>query len=129
MLFVKIDVSRLKGIKEQDDMISMVDGMIPFKEFQKVQLCTGTILNVKEHPNADKLYVVEVDLGSEKRQILAGLRGMYKKEELKGRQVIVVRNMETKEMRGLKSEGMLLAAEDGTLLMPEKRTKNGMRIM
>ncbi|MBI2173048.1 MAG: methionine--tRNA ligase [Candidatus Aenigmarchaeota archaeon] len=129
ILFEKIDVSRLKGIKEQDDMISMVDGVIPFKEFQKVQLCTGTILNVREHPNADKLYVVEVDLGSEKRQILAGLRNVYTKEELQGRQVIVVKNLETKEMRGLKSDGMLLSAEDGTLLMPEKRTKNGSKIM
>ncbi|MBI2579958.1 MAG: methionine--tRNA ligase [Candidatus Aenigmarchaeota archaeon] len=127
ILFGKVD--RLKGIKESGDMISMVDGVISHKEFQKVELCTGTILSVNEHPNADKLYVIEVDLGSEKRQLVAGIRNLYKKEELAGRQVIVVRNLEMREIRGVKSEGMLLASEDGTLLAPDRPLKNGTRIM
>ena len=129
LLFNKIDVLAHKRIKETTDIISLDRYMLPHKEFSKVQMCTGTILKAEDHPNADKLLVIEVDIGSEKRQIVAGLRYIYKKEELEGRQVIVVKNLEPREMRGVKSEGMLLAAEDGTLLMPEKKIRNGERIM
>ncbi len=129
LLFGKIDTSASKGIKEAADIISLSDNMLPHKEFQKVDMRTGTILKAEDHPNADKLLVLQVDLGTEKRQIVAGLRHVYKKEELDGRQVIIVKNLEPKEMRGVKSEGMLLAAEDGTILEPEKKTKNGARIM
>ncbi|MDI6721123.1 MAG: methionine--tRNA ligase [Candidatus Aenigmarchaeota archaeon] len=134
LLFRKVEIKEAKrhtgkGIKESQDNINAVDGMIPLKEFQKVELKTGTISSAEDHPNADKLIVLQVDLGSEKRQLIAGLKNIYKKEDLIGRQVIVVANLEQKEMRGLKSEGMLLAAEDGTILMPEKRVRDGSRIL
>ena len=109
--------------------IKMINDMMPFNEFKKVDMKVGTIIEVKDHPDADKLYVLQVDLGSEKRQLVAGLKGIYDKDQLKNRQVIVVCNLEPKKMRGLESQGMLLAAEDGTLLSPEKNVKNGSKVM
>jgi methionyl-tRNA synthetase len=134
ILFDKIDINKMKGyvkkdIKESADIINIDDGMLPHKEFQKVELVTGTILYAKDHPNADKLYILEVDLGDEKRQLVAALKQAYKKEELAGIQVVVVKNLEPREVRGVKSEGMLLAAEDGTLLLPDKHVRDGAKIL
>ncbi len=130
VLFKKIDkVDENKANKPDSDLIEAKDGMIPFSEFQKLDLRVGTITDAKDHPDADKLYVLQVDLGSEKRQLVAGLKGIYKKEELLGRQVIVVCNLEPKDMRNVRSEGMLLAAEDGTIIEPEKGVNNGSRVM
>jgi len=128
MLFKNIEAD-IRKEAEPIEKINLADNMIPFKEFQKVDLRIGTITNVDDHPDADKLFVLQVDLGSEKRQLVAGLKGIYKKEALMNKQVIVVCNLESKEMRGVKSEGMLLAAEDGTILEPGKQVKNGSRVM
>ena len=103
--------------------------MLSFKEFKKVNLRAATITSVEDHPSADKLYVLNIDLGSEERQMVAGLRQKYTKEQLKGRQVIVVVNLEPRELRGIRSEGMLLAAEDGTILEPSLKVPNGSKIM
>ena len=111
------------------DLIEVKHGMIPFSEFSKVDLRVGTIIDVKDHKDADKLYILQVDLGKEKRQLVAGLKGIYSKEELNGKQIIVVCNLESKDMRGMKSEGMLLASENGTILSPEKQVKNGSKVM
>lgn len=131
VLFRKIeaDDKKIKEEKEIIERIAVKDSMIPFSEFSKVELRVGTITDVKDHPNAEKLYVLQVDLGSEKRQLVAGLRGIYKHDELNNKQVIVVCNLEPKELRGVKSHGMLLASEDGTVLSPEKKVKNGSRVM
>ncbi|MFH0832742.1 MAG: methionine--tRNA ligase [Candidatus Aenigmatarchaeota archaeon] len=120
-----------KGTVAKDVMeeIKTVDDMIPFNEFKKVDMRVGTITDVADHPNGDKLFVLQVDLGSEKRQLVAGLRGIYKKEEMKGKQVIVVCNLEPKELRGVKSHGMLLASENGTILTPQKKVANGSKVM
>lgn len=127
MLFKNIE---LREEKDSADIliIKTVDGMIPFKEFQKLNLRIGTIKEVTDHPNADKLYVVQVDLGDETRQLVVGMKGIYKKEELKDKQVIVICNLEPKDMRGVKSEGMILAADDATLLSPAAKVKNGMKV-
>jgi len=110
------------------DKINMVDDMIPLEEFQKVELVAGTIIDVRDHPDASKLYVLDVDLGKEIRTLVAGLKEKYKKEELKGKQIIVVANLEPKELRGIKSRGMLLASDDGTIISPIKPVKNGTKI-
>jgi len=128
MLFKKVEHQGVSNGKSEIEKINMVNDTIPFSEFQKLDLRIGTIIDVKDHPNADKLFVLQVDLGNEKRQILAGMKGIYKADELKGRQVIVVCNLEPKEMRGARSEGMLLAADDATLLAPIKKVSNGMKI-
>ncbi len=125
----KIDISKIKKTEiKESDTISIVNGMLSIKEFQKLDLRIGRITEVSDHPNADKMYVVKVDLGSEQRQLVIGLKGIYNKEELQNKQVIVVCNLEPKELRGVASEGMLLAADDGTILAPEKEVPNGSKV-
>jgi methionyl-tRNA synthetase len=83
---------------------------ISFDDFMKVDLRVATVLEAAPHPNADKLLVLQVDLGDEKRQILAGIRAYEQPEDLVGRQIVVVANLAPRKMRGLESQGMLLAA-------------------
>lgn len=89
-----------------------VPASINYDDFAKVELRVGTVLECKAHPNADKLLVLQVDLGMEKRQICAGLRAHYQPEQLLGKQIIVVANLAPRTMRGEVSQGMLLAASD-----------------
>jgi len=83
---------------------------ISFDEFQKVHLRVGKVIEAADHPNADKLLVLQVDLGDEKRQLCAGLKGIYTPEQLVGRNLIIVANLAPRMMRGVESQGMLLAA-------------------
>ena len=97
--------------------------MIPFNEWKKLDIRVGKILEVQDHQNADKLLVFKVDIGNEVRNIVAGIKEYYKKEELKGKKVVIFVNLEQKELRGIKSEGMILAAvkDDKVILIePEK---------
>jgi methionine--tRNA ligase beta chain len=105
--------------------------MISIDEFRKVELIVATIKSAEPHPNADKLMLLQVDLGTEQRQICAGIRNHYTPEELVGRQIIVVANLETAKLRGLESQGMLLAASDEgrvVILSPEKTVQPGAKV-
>ena len=105
--------------------------MVTIEEFQKLDLRTAKILEVEEHPNASKLYVLKISFGDEERQIVAGIRPYYSKEDLIGRTIIVVKNLEPAVLRGVKSEGMLLAASDDEnviLLTTEKEIKENAKI-
>jgi len=85
-----------------------------FKTWQKVDLRIGKVVSAEAHPDADKLIVLQVDLGSEQRQIVAGLRQYYEPEALVGRTIVVVVNLEPAKLRGVWSQGMLLAGvEEG----------------
>jgi methionine--tRNA ligase beta chain len=86
--------------------------IIQYDDFAKLDLRVGTIKSCEPHPNADKLLVLQVDLGSEQRQILAGLKAYYEPEYLVGKQIIVIANLAPRQMRGLESQGMLLAASN-----------------
>lgn len=85
---------------------------INYDDFAKLDLRVATVLECKPHANADKLLVLQIDLGGEKRQICAGLRQHVTPEELVGKQIIVVANLAPRQMRGEISQGMLLAATD-----------------
>lgn len=88
--------------------------MIEFADFQKVELKTGKVLSVEVHPNADKLYVLKVDLGAgEVRTLVAGVRAYYTPEALTGKTVIVAANLAPRPLRGVESQGMMLAVHDG----------------
>jgi len=105
--------------------------MISIDEFRKLELKVATIKKAEPHPNADKLLVLQIDLGSEERQIVAGIRGQYSPEELPGKQIVVVANLETAKLRGMESQGMLLAASDGdriVVLTPEKKVTPGAKV-
>jgi len=86
------------------------DAVISFGDFEKVKMKVGKVVEATDHPNADKLLVLRVDLGAEQRQLCAGLRGHYTAEELVGKSIVVVTNLAPRMMRGQASEGMLLAA-------------------
>ncbi len=83
---------------------------ITFEDFKKIKLRVGKVIEATEHPNADKLLVLQVDLGDERRQLCAGVKGHYTPEQLVGRNLIVVSNLAGRKMRGIESQGMLLAA-------------------
>lgn len=87
-------------------------GSITWDDFAKIRLRVGRVIEAANHPNADKLIVLKVDLGDEQRQICAGLRGHYAPEQLLGRNIVVVANLAPRMMRGLESRGMLLAASN-----------------
>ncbi|MFV0421737.1 methionine--tRNA ligase [Oleidesulfovibrio sp.] len=105
------------------------EGYAEFEDFQKVELRVGTVLCVENHPKADKLYRVEVDLGEQKpRQIIAGLKEFFAPEDLQGKQVVIVANLKPRKLRGLESQGMILAlrTEDGMeLLTSSNAVPNG----
>lgn len=107
---------------------------IPFTDFEKVDLRVGTILKVENHPKADKLYVLKVDLGEPiARTIVAGLRAHYTHEDLKGKQAVFVANLEPANLRGIESNGMILAASNEGktkvfFLRPEKQIEPGSKI-
>jgi methionine--tRNA ligase beta chain len=105
--------------------------MITIDEFRNVELKIATIKSAEPHPNADKLMVLQIDLGDEQRQILAGIRNHYTPEELIGRQIVVVANLEPAKLRGLESQGMLLAASDEgriIILTPDKAVTAGAKV-
>ena len=83
---------------------------ISFDDFTKVKIRVGRVLEASDHPNADKLIVLKVDLGDEQRQLVAGLKGHYSTQQLVGKNLIVVTNLAPRKMRGVESQGMLLAA-------------------
>ena len=85
-------------------------GTISFDDFAKVQLRVGRVLEAGDHPNAAKLIVLKVDLGSEQRQIVAGIKAYYTPSDLVGKDIVIVANLAPRMMRGLESQGMLLAA-------------------
>ena len=85
---------------------------VQYDEFTKLELRVATVLECKPHANADKLLVLQIDLGGQKRQICAGLRANYASEQLVGKQIVVVANLAPRNMRGEISQGMLLAATD-----------------
>lgn len=84
--------------------------MVTYEDFKKLELKTAKIIDVKDHPNANKLYILDIDLGSEKKSIVAGIKNFYKPEELKGKNIVVVTNLEPAVIRGVESGAMLLAA-------------------
>ncbi len=83
--------------------------LITFDDFAKVQLRVARVLEAIDHPKADKLLVLKVDLGTEQRQIVAGIRGYHKPEDLVGKNIVIVANLQPRMMRGYESQGMLLA--------------------
>ncbi len=106
--------------------------MISFDDFKKLDLRVATIKDVKEHPNADKLFLIQLEVGSETKQVVAGIRAFYSPGELIGKKVVIVNNLETATIRGQESQGMILAAKDLagnlTVLAPEKDIASGSHI-
>jgi methionyl-tRNA synthetase len=103
-----------KEAKVSEENASEKDALINFDDFTKIQFRTGTIVSAEKHPNADRLLVLKVDVGEDvPRTIVAGIAGRYAPEDLTNQTVIVVVNLKPVKLRGILSEGMLLAAGGG----------------
>jgi methionyl-tRNA synthetase len=99
---------------------------------EALDLRIGEIEEITDHPDAEKLYIMKVNFGSEARQLVAGLKTYYTKEEMQGRKIVVVMNLKPAKLRGVESRGMLLAAEDTegvvSLLSPLSDEDVGVRV-
>lgn len=110
---------------------------IQFNDWQKLDLRVGEILEVEDIEGADKLYKLTINLGTEKRTLVAGIKEFYTKEELKGKKCVVFTNLEPKTLRGVESKGMILAAvsydnegneEKVKLLQPDSEIEVGSKV-
>jgi methionyl-tRNA synthetase len=106
---------------------------IDFKNWEKLDLRVGEIEKIEDIKKADKLYKLIVNIGSENRTIIAGIKQHYSKEELKGMKIIIISNLKPKKVKGITSQGMLLAAENQEqskiiLLTPESEIEPGSKI-
>jgi len=102
--------------------------MATIDDFKKLELKVAEIKEVNEHPNADRLYVLTVDFGDRTKQIVAGIKKSYQKEDLIGKQVVVIDNLDPAVLRGVESQGMLLAASDEegiVIVSPQRKVKLG----
>jgi methionine--tRNA ligase beta chain len=102
--------------------------MATIDDFQKLAIKIGTIRSAEKVEGSSKLLKLDIDLGHEKRQILAGIGEKYKPEDLKGKQIPILANLDPRTMMGLESNGMILAADtsgDPVLLHPDKKVANG----
>jgi methionyl-tRNA synthetase len=127
VLFTKLDIKEIvrpaadaapAKVKEEKKMSATeTQDVVRFEEFQRLDLRAARVMRVKDHPSADKLYVLELDVGAfGTRQVVAGLKPYYKKEELEGRLVAFVANLAPAKLRGVESQGMILAGDhDGTV--------------
>jgi methionyl-tRNA synthetase len=114
--------------------MEQTSSIIKYDDFAKLDLRVATVLECKPHANADKLLVLQIELANgERRQICAGLRAYYPPEQLVGKQIVVVANLEPRTMRGEISQGMLLAATDAAngrviFVSPSEQTAPGSKV-
>ena len=103
-----------KKVEEKMEKAPEGTTYLDFETFMQVELKTGTITSVEDHPNADKLYVVHIDDGTDDGRIVcAGLKDYYTAEQMTGKHVVFVANLKPRKLRGVVSEGMICAADDG----------------
>lgn len=104
---------------------------MPFETFAQVQFRVGEVLEAAEHPNAQRLLILKVSLGTETRQIVAGIKASYLPADLVGRRVVVVANLAPAVIRGVESQGMILAADlegNAVLLQPDRMVPAGAKV-
>ena len=133
-LFQKLEIEEIKKeykkLKEKKPKEGEKE-LISYEDFQKLDIRVGLVEKVEKVPKADKLYKLTVSLGTEKRTIVAGLAEYYKADELAGKKIIILANLEPRKLKGILSEGMLLAAdyEDTvSILVPDKDIPAGANV-
>jgi methionyl-tRNA synthetase len=121
-----------KPVVKEEKMEENTTNIIGIEDFAKVQLKVGRVLEAEPVDGSDKLLKLQVIIGQEKRQIVAGIRANYTPEDLIGRQVVVVVNLKPAKLRGVESQGMLLAATDenggAILLQPDREAPEGTQV-
>ncbi|MBR3410332.1 MAG: methionine--tRNA ligase [Candidatus Methanomethylophilaceae archaeon] len=131
-VYKKIEVKEEKPKEKKKEAPAAVpEG--PFADFRRMDIRVGEVISVEDHPEAEKLYVLKIDLGEEEpRQIVTNLKTVYPRDQMMGRKLLVISNLKPAKFRGVQSSGMLMAADDeplgGTailLLKPSKDVPNG----
>lgn len=109
--------------------------MVSLEEFKNIDIRIGKILEAKVHETARKpMYVLRIDFGGElgERTLVAGIRDRYAKEELEGKKIACIVNLDPKQVAGVESKGMILAAESGdgslSLLVPDRDIEQGSKV-
>ncbi len=100
------------GSNEEKEVVDEERELITIDDFAKVELKVGKIIDCQPHPKADRLLVSKIDIGDEVRTIVSGIRKFYNEKDLIGKKVIVVTNLKPVNLRGVESNGMILAASD-----------------
>jgi len=106
--------------------------MVSYADFKKMDIRIARIKSVHDHPRADKLLILKVDVGDGEKQVVAGLKGIFPAESLVGKHIVVLNNLEPAVFRGVESQAMLLAAQDGEriiLLVPEQAAAPGSKVL
>ncbi|MEN3012938.1 MAG: methionine--tRNA ligase [Dictyoglomus thermophilum] len=128
ILFPRVERKEEKEVTEE----KKEEPKITIEEFKKIDLRIARVISARKVENSDKLLLLEIDLGEEKRQIVAGIAEYYKPEELIGKEIVVVYNLQPAKIRGYESQGMLLAAKDNkgrlAILTPEKEVDPGSKV-
>ena len=104
---------------------------VKYDDFAKLDLRVARVLEAREHPNASKLLLLKIRVGSVEKQIVAGIKGHYEPAKLVGTQIVVVNNLEPAMIRGEESNGMLLAGSDDSgvvLVRPERELAEGSKV-
>ena len=105
--------------------------MVSIKDFQQLEIRIAQVCDAQPHPNADRLYVLKIKVGETEKQIVAGIRTSYAADQLVGKKVVVINNLEPATIRGVESQGMLLAASDErghSILIPDRDISSGAQV-
>ncbi len=105
--------------------------MITYDEFSKLDLRIGRVLEVNPHPDAEKLYLLKVNIGASTISLVAGIRAFYAAPDLVGKLIVVLVNLEPRSLRGIVSEGMLLAAQsdgDVSVIVSDREATPGSKV-
>lgn len=123
--------SGLRGPQAMRSLGREESSMITLDHFKQMDLRIGEVLSVAPHPQADRLLVLRVQVGDSERTLVAGIRDHYQESELVGKKVVVVTNLVPASIRGVLSEGMILAASNEkmlTLLVPDRPIESGAKV-
>ena len=118
-----------KVVENKEEVVEKEEELITIDDFDKVKLKTAEVINCENHPKADKLLILTLKIGEETRQVVSGIKQWYTAEQLIGKKVVVITNLKPVKLRGIESNGMVLAAEDKdgnlSLLSTLEDIKNG----
>ena len=136
MLFARLDPKeiqkKVEALQEVKPEVKKEEAkeLITIDDFSKIELVVGTVEECKKHPKADKLLVSKINIGTETKQIVSGIADKYKPEEFVGKKVIVVANLKPAKLRGVESQGMILAGDNDDMLevISVENLPNGTRI-
>ncbi len=131
---IQAEIAKLQQVEDQADSKTekkppaQTEELITIDDFQKIKLRTAKIISAERIPKADRLLKLQIEVGDEKRQLVAGIAQHYSPEELPGKTIIIVANLRPAKIRGVESQGMLLAVHDGNrlvLVSTDKETASG----